>query len=113
MVGFIEPVGTQFQSATADLSGNTMMATKPRGLIHSRHKYLAARCNRFGTRMKVRHRQRANVHSRAPVIEATAWRWVKPRPLHGIRKLRSSTRAKHFETDWQRRGSFRSITTQE
>jgi hypothetical protein len=56
IVGFMEPLGTQFQSATADFNGKTTMATHAAGLINSRHKYLAARRKGFGTRMGVRRR---------------------------------------------------------
>src|SRR6187551_3203707 len=61
IVGFIEPVGTQFQSATADFKGKTMMAANPRGLSHSLHKYFMAFCKRFGTRMSIRPHQHGNV----------------------------------------------------
>src|SRR4051812_36797499 len=41
MVGFMEPVGTQFQSATADLKGKTKAATRASGLIHSFQRWIA------------------------------------------------------------------------
>jgi hypothetical protein len=42
MVGFMDPVGTQFQSAMADLKGRTKAATIASGFIHSVHKLAAA-----------------------------------------------------------------------
>ena len=36
--GFIEPEGTQFQSATEDFTGTAMAAMMAAGLIQSRHK---------------------------------------------------------------------------
>jgi hypothetical protein len=40
MVGFIEPLGTQFQSAIADLRGNTTAAMQAAGRTHSRQRYV-------------------------------------------------------------------------
>src|SRR5690349_4837071 len=39
MVGFIEPLGTQFQSAIADFRGKINAATTAAGLSHSRQRY--------------------------------------------------------------------------
>ena len=41
--GYGNPTVDAFQSAMADLNGNTMAATNATGFINSRHKYILAR----------------------------------------------------------------------
>src|SRR5215831_19430862 len=42
MVGFIDPVGTSFQSATADRTANSTTRTTSRGRTHSRQTFRAS-----------------------------------------------------------------------